>query len=136
GLLPPCPPVLFRRATGFTLIELLVVIAIIAVLVGLLLPAVQQARESARRTQCKNNLKQFGLAMHNYHETFKSFPAAMIYHIGGKYNNYGWGFALMPYLDLANPYNALGGGARELCDVGGAASPLLPILQQGYSVFR
>ncbi len=59
---------------GFTLIELLVVIAIIAVLIALLLPAVQQARESARRTQCKNNLKQFGLALHNYHDVYNMFP--------------------------------------------------------------
>jgi len=91
------------KRRGFTLIELLVVIAIIAVLVALLLPAVQQAREAARRSQCKNNLKQVGVALHNYHETANSFPIGVNSSTHG-----GWGVSfwvgLLPYLDQAQTF--------------------------------
>ncbi|MDB5386479.1 MAG: putative major pilin subunit [Planctomycetaceae bacterium] len=91
----------FRRRLGFTLIELLVVIAIIAVLIALLLPAVQQAREAARRSQCKNNLKQLGLAMHNYHDTYRLFPTGA----GG--NGFSPHARVLPYIDQAPLYGTL-----------------------------
>ncbi|MCB1129315.1 MAG: DUF1559 domain-containing protein, partial [Verrucomicrobiae bacterium] len=89
---------------GFTLIELLVVIAIIAILIALLLPAVQQAREAARRTECKNKLKQLGLALHNYHDTFRAFPAAF-YRGTTTSPGWGWGTMILPYIDQAPLYN-------------------------------
>lgn len=92
---------MFRRSRGFTLIELLVVIAIIAILIALLLPAVQQAREAARRTQCKNNLKQLGLAIHNYHDTFNVFP----YAFGS--NQEAWSALILPQIEQSNLYNTL-----------------------------
>ena len=93
-----------KNARGFTLIELLVVIAIIAVLVSLLLPAVQQAREAARRTQCRNNLKQIGLAMHNYHDVHLSFPAGWSIDTGN-FNLQYWTVSILPYIDQGNIYN-------------------------------
>ena len=96
-----------RLRFGFTLVELLVVIAIIGILVGLLLPAVQAAREAARRMQCSNNLKQLGLAAHNYHDASKKFPIG--HHFKGTFTNtglaYGWGFALLPYIEQGSLYN-------------------------------
>jgi len=96
-----------RRRRGFTLIELLVVIAIIAVLIALLLPAVQQAREAARRTQCKNNLKQIGLALHSYHDTFGAFPPGYV--VGAVTTNagYAWSAMILPNMDQAALYNSI-----------------------------
>ena len=104
-----------RCAQAFTLIELLVVIAIIAVLVALLLPAVQQAREAARRSQCKNNLKQLGLALHNYHDSFNLLPLNRATRPGGQgnpnlvggslYGNASWITQLLPNMDQSPMYN-------------------------------
>ncbi|WP_437191713.1 DUF1559 family PulG-like putative transporter [Planctomicrobium sp. SH527] len=93
--------------SGFTLIELLVVIAIIAILVSLLLPAVQQAREAARRSQCKNNLKQLGLAMHNYIDIYGGLPPGFVQAPPTTFNQLTWVAMILPMIDQANSYNKL-----------------------------
>src|SRR5437868_4572110 len=99
-----------RAVRGFTLIELLVVIAIIGVLVALLLPAVQQAREAARRSQCKNNLKQIGLALHNYHDTTGLFPLAQYIDLNQVNSQWGWSAMILSYLDQGPLYQQLNVG--------------------------
>lgn len=128
-------PMSFRRHRGFTLIELLVVIAIIAILIALLLPAVQQAREAARRTQCKNNLKQIGLAMHNYHDTHSVFPPGTVPRretgnngrVLANYESYGWSAMILPQMEQSNVTNQLQMSSRTLNEaliVGNAAGTL------------
>lgn len=126
------------KRRGFTLIELLVVIAIIAILIALLLPAVQQAREAARRTQCRNNLKQIGLALHNYHDNFNGFPIGVnsgngVYGPTGASVGTGrWGISfwvsILPYVDQApifNSYNFQGASPGYTAEMDAATQNLV-----------
>lgn len=113
-----------KKRAAFTLIELLVVIAIIAILVALLLPAVQQAREAARRSSCKNNLKQLGLALHNYHDIFNTFPPGFVRNTvtsgstvtrtSGANDDWGWMTFLLPTLEQSALFDAMNVGPRSL----------------------
>ncbi len=118
------------RRRGFTLIELLVVIAIIAVLIGLLLPAVQAAREAARRSQCVNNLKQIGLAIHNYAQVNTSFPFG--YDFKGTWNQWSTNSMLLQYIEQGAMYNALN-FANTVINGAGPSSPVNPL---NSTVFR
>lgn len=114
------------KKRGFTLIELLVVIAIIAILVALLLPAVQQAREAARRTQCKNNLKQIGLALHNYEGTHRRLPPGFI-----GTNNASTHTQILPYFEAGNVFNLFNFSVDTNTNVANQAArqQVLPVLQ-------
>ncbi len=96
-----------RRVRAFTLVELLVVIAIIGILVGLLLPAVQAAREAARRMQCTNNMRQLGIAMHNYESAYRRMPAGWISNGLSGEPGWGWGAALLPFVEGNNVHNMI-----------------------------
>ena len=91
-----------RARAAFTMVEMLVVLGIVALLIALLLPAVQQAREAARRSSCKNNLKQLGLALHNYHDTHNALPPGWMQRspsAKSKADSWAWGYFVLPYLD-------------------------------------
>ncbi|ODA31794.1 DUF1559 domain-containing protein [Planctopirus hydrillae] len=117
------------RKSGFTLIELLVVIAIIAILIALLLPAVQQAREAARRTQCRNNLKQLGLALHNYHDNALVFPPGNIGFNNAatpSFQGFAWSTMILPFVDQAPLYNVLANRFSSSVPYSTAVTPVTP----------
>ncbi|EAQ80371.1 general secretion pathway protein G precursor-like protein [Blastopirellula marina DSM 3645] len=128
------------RRRGFTLVELLVVIAIIGVLIALLLPAVQQAREAARRINCTNNLKQLGLACHNYADTFRTFPSGGLDYTGSgatiktAVDNWGWGALILPQIEQNARYDQIlvtKGDMEDVTALGGAAASTALLAMQG-----
>ena len=96
-----------RNRSGFTLVELLVVIAIIGILVGLLLPAVQAAREAARRMQCSNNMRQLGIAVHNYESAYKRLPSGWVDNYRSGEPGWGWAAGLLPFMEGGNIHNQI-----------------------------
>jgi len=133
-----CRAVCSGRQRAFTLVELLVVIAIIGILIALLLPAVQAAREAARRSQCTNNLKQIGLALHNYHDTYKVLPSARcIKYVGTALSGtaWGWGMFILPFIEQQSLHDTISTGNPSLW--GALSDPAKqPVMQQPLSAFR
>ncbi len=119
-----------HRVRGFTLVELLVVIAIIGILVALLLPAIQAAREAARRTQCSNNLKQIGLAMQNYHDTFNTLPNSY-FNWGGE-PRWAWSAVILPFMEESALYDQLEPNRLQGSQVRNADPALLETAIDGY----
>ena len=98
---------------GIGLVEVIVILVVVLMLIAILLPSVQCSREAARRTQCKNNLKQIGLALHNYHNTYLQFPSSSLLNVraddGGVYlhESISWGYSIIPFLECGNLFNAI-----------------------------
>ncbi|MDZ4687282.1 MAG: DUF1559 domain-containing protein [Planctomycetaceae bacterium] len=126
----PRTPSIHRR--GWTWVELVAVLAVIALILAVGLPAVQQNRENARRSQCRNNLKQLGLALHNYHDSSRLFPPGYVLDVNGKYLGWNWAVLCLPYIDASPLYNQLyrhfDGGLQTSPNVADFAAP--------YSAFR
>lgn len=121
---------MYRRRSAFTLVELLVVIAIIGILVALLLPAVQAAREAARRMQCANNQKQIALALHNYHDTYKTFPTGYFWVLPQpNTESWAWSTLTLPFLEQSALHSQLGVTQRSLRDALASGASFLPLMQ-------